>query len=94
VSKESAAWLVVRTIGLVLVGEACFLLYGVGAQAFALIKLEQIDGALTSAADREALRVWVDVAITTAQVLIIGLVAFYFLRKGKAVHRMLMREWP
>ena len=91
-TKESGSWLVIRTIGLVLAGQALLLLYGVCVQIVVASKLDAIGGSLAAAADREALRFWVNTAISALQTVVLGVLAFYFLCRGKVVHRMLMRE--
>ena len=91
-SKEAAAWLAVRIIGLLLLGATLCELFGTLVHVVTAEKLSNITGNLAPQAERQALRAWVDTGISLARAAFLGALAFYFLRKGKALHRLLMWE--
>ena len=92
-NKDSAGWLALRIIGLLALGRACLSLFSVTVDAFNLSKLYGVHfESLAARAGQLILRTWVGLGLGAAQVVFFALVAFYFLRKGRAIHRLLMHE--
>jgi hypothetical protein len=92
-SKDSAAWLAIRIMGLLLLGEALLFLFSAISQVLVALKAASITSeSLASQATRVAIHAWVDAGIASAETITIGLLAVYFLRGGKAIHKLLMRE--
>ena len=91
-SKEAAAWLALRIMGLLLLGGALCQLLEAVAHVVTAERLSSITGNLASQAERLASRTWIDASILFVRAALLGVLAFYFLRKGRAVHRMLMWE--
>lgn len=82
-TKEDAAWLVLRMFGLLLLGEAVVLLVMAITQAFVA------QGASEAATQQHLF--WGTAIMSVTKLLLAGAFAFYFLVKGKAVHNLLMR---
>ena len=91
-TKESAAWLAVRIIGLVALGEALLLLVNVATQMFALQKLYSMEGPAAANQERYIIQSWVAAGLYFAEALFCGAISVYLLRNGRVVHRLLMRE--
>ena len=91
-SKESAAWLAVRIIGLVSLGEALLLLVSVATQLFALQKFYSFEGPSAANMERYIIQSWVAAALYFAEAAFFGGMSAYLLRNGRAVHRLLVRE--
>jgi len=93
-TKESAAWLSIRLLGLLLFGYTLLLLVEVVGEAFVLAKLYAIEGSLAAQAERNIVSAWVTEVLLLAQAIASSVFSFYFLTRGSAVHRWLMREAP
>jgi hypothetical protein len=91
-TKESAAWLVLRVIGLLLLGQTLYLLFAASVHVMTAEKMGSITGTLAEQAERQAVRAWVDTGMAVAQAILSGALSFYFLRKGKVLHKLLMKE--
>jgi hypothetical protein len=92
-SKDSAAWLALRIIGLLALGRAFLCMLSVAVDVLNLWKLYGVNlDAIASQTQRLILQTWVGVGIAFVQSIFFGLVAFYFLRKGRAIHKLLMHE--
>jgi len=97
-TKEAAAWLTLRALGLLLLSLSLNPLFGAAGHLMTLDTLEHLADhqsfpeSSTSEAERQTLRVKVEVGIAVSEGLVVGAFAFYLLRRGKAVHAMLMRE--
>ena len=91
-TKESAAWLAVRIIGLLLLGEALLLLVNVATELLALQKFYAMEASAAANAERYTIQSWVAAGLYFAEVAFFSLLSVYFLRSGHAVHRLLMRE--
>ena len=91
-NKESAAWLVLRVIGLLLLGQTFYLLFEAMVHVVTAEKMSSIAGSLAEQAERQAMRAWVDTGVSLAEALVTGALCFYFLRRGKTLHKALMRE--
>jgi hypothetical protein len=97
VTKESAAWLAIRVIGLLLLGECVYQMYGAVVHFVTYEKLSAVAGRyenldMGDQAAHQALRARVDLGIAMIQVAVSAGLAFYLLRRGKAVHSLLMAE--
>ena len=93
-SKDSAAWLAIRIIGLLLAGQTLLFLCDLSAQFIDLAKLYSIGGSLASEAQKQIIRTWIDAGIAFVEMVVFGALSCYFLRRGKTIHRLLMREAP
>jgi hypothetical protein len=91
-TKESAAWLVIRTLGLLALGEALLKLVNVAAELLVVQEFYGIQGAVAASVERQIFQSWVSVGMYFAQAVFFSALSMYFLRKGEAVHRLLMRE--
>lgn len=92
-NKESAGWLTLRIIGLLALGRAFLSLLSVAVDAFNLSKLYTVNyESLAARTEQPILSTWVGLGLGVAQIIFFALFAFYFLRKGRAVHSLLMHE--
>ena len=92
-NKDSAGWLALRIIGLLALGRAFLSMLSVAVDILNLRKLYGVNiEAMASQAQRLILQTWIGAGITFMQCIFFALVAFYFLRRGKAVHKLLMHE--
>ncbi|WP_158755813.1 hypothetical protein [Dyella sp. S184] len=92
-NKESAAWLALRIIGLLALGRAFLSVFGAAVEIFNLWKLYGVTlEALASQTERLILQTWVGIGLSLTESIFFALVAFYFLRKGRAIHKLLMHE--
>jgi len=92
-NKDSAGWLALRIIGLLAIGRAFLSLLSIAVDAFSLWKLYGVTSeSLASQTQRLILQTWVGIEIALVQSIFFALVAFYFLRRGHAIHKLLMHE--
>jgi hypothetical protein len=92
-NKDSAGWLALRIIGLLALGRAFLSLLSVAVDVFNLWKLYGVTfESLSSQTQRLILQTWVGIGIALVQSVFFALVAFYFLRRGRAIHKLLMHE--
>jgi len=92
-NKDSAAWLVLRTLGLLALGRSCLSLLSMVVDAANLAKLyDASHEPLAARTEQLLLQTWIGLGVALAQAAFFALVAFYFLRKGRAVHTLLMHE--
>lgn len=97
-SKEAVAWLILRVMGLLLLAATVCLIFETLVHFITAQKLSDISATsgfsddLVSQAERQALRTWVDMSISLVKVAIAGGLSFHFLRKGKALQKLLMWE--
>jgi predicted membrane protein len=91
--KDSAAWLALRIIGLLALGRAFLSMLSALVDALNLWKLYGVTfEALASQTERLILQTWIGVGFALTQSIFFALVAFYFLRRGRAIHKLLMHE--
>lgn len=92
-NKNSAAWLALRIIGLLALGRAFLSLLSGVAETFNVWRLHgTISEAMASLTQRLILQTWVGIGIALMQCIFFAVVAFYFLRRGRAIHKLLMHE--
>ena len=92
-NKDSAAWLALRIIGLLALGRAFLCLFSAAVDIFNLWKLYGVTlEALASKTEQIILQTWVGTGLSLAESIFFALIAFYFLRKGRAIHKLLMHE--
>ena len=91
-TKESAAWLAIRIIGLVSLGETLLLLVNVATELVALQKFYGMVDPAAANIERYIIQSWVMAGLYFAEAAFFAGLSVYFLRKGQAVHRLLMRE--
>ncbi|OOG52155.1 hypothetical protein B0E48_16730 [Rhodanobacter sp. C03] len=92
-NKDSAAWLALRIIGLLALGRAFLSLLSGVVETFNVWKLYGATvEAMASLTQRLILQAWVGIGIALMQCIFFAVVAFYFLRRGRAVHKLLMHE--
>ena len=92
-NKDSAGWLALRIIGLLALGRTFLSLLSMAVDAFNLWKLFGVNSeTLASQTQRLILQTWVGIGIALVQSFFFALVAFYFLRRGRAIHKLLMHE--
>jgi len=91
-TKESAGWLAIRLIGLAALGYCMMFLLDIASQLLVLQKLYSIGGPSAEKAEHNIVSAWVQTGISSAQMLVAALLSFYLLRRGRTVHRWLMRE--
>jgi hypothetical protein len=92
-NKVSAAWLALRIIGLLALGRACLSLLSMAVDIVNLAKLYGVTYEhLAARTEQLILQTWVGLGVALAQATFFALVAFYFLRKGRAIHTLLMHE--
>ncbi len=92
-NKDSAAWLALRIIGLLALGRAFLSMLSGAVETFNLWKLYGVTfEAMASQTQRLLLQAWVGIGIALIQCIFFAVVAFYFLRRGRAVHKLLMHE--
>ena len=92
-NKDAAAWLALRIIGLLALGRALLSLFSTPAEIFYLSKLYGTAFAgLASQTHQMLIQMWVGIGVAFVQSIFFALVAFYFLRRGRAIHKLLMHE--
>ena len=92
-NKDSAGWLALRIIGLLAIGRAFLSLLSMAVDVFGLWKLYGVTSeTLAPQTQRLILQTWVGIGIALVQSIFFALVAFYFLRRGRAIHKLLMYE--
>jgi hypothetical protein len=92
-NKDSAGWLALRIIGLLALGRAFLSMLSAAVEIFNLWKLYGVASeALASQTERLIFQAWVGIGIALIQSIFFALVAFYFLRRGRAIHKLLMHE--
>jgi len=87
--KQEFAWVIVRALGVYFVAEVFIYLYNLSALFMSLSKLYEI-AALREEAEVEVIRTWVDIGVIGVQFTIFIFLAYYCLRKGAFIHRLLM----
>jgi len=92
-NKDSAGWLALRIIGLLSLGRAFLSLLSMAVDVFNLWKLYGVTSeTLASQTQRLIFQTWVGIGIALVQAIFFALVAFYFLCRGRAIHKLLMHE--
>jgi hypothetical protein len=92
-NKESAAWLALRIIGLLALGRTFLSLLSGLVEIFNVWRLYgSFSGAMASLTQRLILQTWVGIGFSLMQAIFFAVVAFYFLRRGRAIHKLLMHE--
>jgi hypothetical protein len=92
-NKDSAAWLAVRIIGLIALGRALLSMFSAVVGIVNVWKLYGVAfEAMASQTDRLILQTWVGTGMALSQSAFFALVAFYFLRRGRSIHKLLMHE--
>ncbi len=92
-TKESAAWLVIRTCGALLFAYAAYVLLQAGALSVETWLLPASpDGSLAVAVERKTTELWVLAINGLVEGFVAGALSLYLLLRGKAVHRFLVRE--
>ena len=92
-NKDSAGWLALRIIGLLAIGRAFLSLLSIAVEVFSLWKLYGVSsGSLASQTQRLILQTWVGIGMALVESIFFALVAFYFIRRGRAIHKLLMHE--
>lgn len=87
--NNNIAWVVVRALGVYFAAQVFIYLYDLSALFLGLSKLYEI-AELREEAELEIIRTWVDVSIIGIQFLILIFLAYYCLRKGAFIHKLLM----
>ena len=92
-NKDSAAWLALRIIGLLALGRAFLSMLSGVAETLNVWRLYGVTSeALASVTQRIILQTWVGIGIALMQSIFFAVVAFYFLRRGRVIHKLLMHE--
>jgi hypothetical protein len=87
--KNNIAWVVVRALGVYLAAQVFIHLYNLSALFLGLSRLYEIAESREEA-ELEIIRTWVDVSIIGIQFLILLFLAYYCLRRGALIHKLLM----
>jgi hypothetical protein len=90
-NKDSAAWLALRIIGLLALGRAFLSMLSLAAACLNLLGLRGVTSN-AFAPQTAHLILLPAAALALAQTIFFALVAYYFLRKGRAIHKLLMHE--
>ena len=92
-NKDSAAWLALRIIGLLALGRAFLSLFSGIVETLNVWRLYgTISEAMASLTQRLILQTWLGIGLALMQCIFFAVVAFYFLRRGRAIHKLLMHE--
>jgi len=91
-SKSGLAWIAVRVIGLLLLSKACVTAYELILQLGVISNIFTAASVLGAQPGEQAYRLWIGVVLMVVQIVVIGFLSYYFLRKGKGVHKLLMFE--
>lgn len=93
-SKDAAAWLALRIIGLLVLGNALFYCVELVTRIFALVEINglNLDSASEKLLSQRVGSLWSSIIISAAQGVASFALAYYFLLRGALVHRWLMRE--
>jgi len=90
-SKADAAWITVRFLGVLMFLKVCSIGYDLVVQLgmmFNLFTVASIVGAEPNG--QASFRLWIGVVLMIAQLAVFGLLTYYLLRKGRALHRVFM----
>jgi hypothetical protein len=92
-NKDSAGWLALRILGLLALGRVFLSMLSAIVDMANLWKLYGVTSAsLAAQMERLILQTWVGIGIALVQCIFFAVVAFYFLRRGRAIHKLLMHE--
>jgi hypothetical protein len=89
-TKAGVAWVLIRIIGLTFFAQACITAYQLVIQLGMLFNIFTMASALGAEPNGQTMRLWISFFLGAAQFALFALLAYYLLRKGKAVHRLLM----
>lgn len=93
-NKDSAAWLAVRIIGLLALGRSFLSMLSGAVDIINSWKLYGVTSeALASQTERLILQTWLGAGGALTQFIFFALVAFFFLRRGRIIHKLLMHEF-
>lgn len=87
--KGNIAWVFVRGLGVYFSAQVFIHLYNLSALFLSLTKLYDIANSQEEA-ELHIIRTWVDIGIIGFQFLIFLILAYYCLRKGAFIHKLLM----
>jgi len=88
--KEDIAWIFVRAFGVYFVAEAFSYFYNLTVFITSFLKLNRISKEIDGVG-YEIMRLLIDIGIIGIQFLVFTFLAYYCLRKGKYIHKLLMR---
>ena len=92
-NKDSAGWLAIRILGLLALGRVFLSMLSAIVDMANLLKLYGVTSeSLAAQMERLILQTWVGIGIAFMQCIFFAVVAFYFLRRGRAIHKLLMHE--
>ena len=87
--KIDTAWIFVRALGVYFAAEVFIYLYSLSALFFSLSKVYEI-AKFNEEAEIEIIRSWIDISIIGVQFFVFCFLAYYCLRKGAFIHKLLM----
>jgi hypothetical protein len=90
--KSGHAWIWVRLIGVAFLFKVFESVYQLALQIATISNLMTVASVVGAEPNQQAYRLWIGVVLLAAQIAVFALLTFYFLRKGKAVHKLLMFE--
>ena len=93
-TKDAAACLALRLIGLLILGNGVFDLLELAGQIFVMVTITGVpmDAAISSAIRQHTGALWGSIVVSSLQAIVSLCLAFYFLLRGRVVHRWLTRE--
>lgn len=92
-NKASLAWTVLRVLGLLLLGKALVIVSALIVQVASVYNLLTAASIIGARPDEQATpQLWGPVLVVSAESLVVGFLAYYFLRQGASVHRLLLHE--
>jgi hypothetical protein len=89
-TKAGVAWIMIRLVGFSFLAQACVSAYQLVIQLGMIFNLFTVASMVGAEPNGQTFRLWIGVVLGAAQIGLFGLLAYYLLRKGRAVHRMLM----
>lgn len=87
--NNDTAWVFVRALGVYFAAEVFIYLYNISTLFVALSKFYEI-AKHREEAEIEIIRYWVDAGIIGVQLLVFAFLAYYCLRKGEFIYKLLM----
>jgi hypothetical protein len=91
-SKAGMAWIWVRLIGVAFLFKTLEVAYDLILQLGMISNIFTVASVVGATPGNQTYRLWIGVVLLAAQIIVFGLFTYYLLRKGKAVHSLLMFE--
>ncbi|RBW50120.1 hypothetical protein DS878_07365 [Marinobacter sp. F3R11] len=91
-NRDDFAWVIVRAFGVYFSAQAFLQLYWLGASTVRIAQLYEMaamETPRTTEIESQILRSWIEISYASAEFLLFILLAYYCLRRGGFIHRIL-----